>query len=581
MAELTRNRTAMPASPDSSSRMNAAEALVRILRSAGVGQAFGIASGKLMPLVKALSTTPALRYVGVRHEASAAFMAAGAYAGTGKVAVCFGETGPGGLNLLSGMGVSFANNLPVLAITSSHASHLADPSRGVFSASDNERLFAPVVKWTATVRDPARVPELVRWALREALTGRPGPVHLDFPADVLAAKAQFDSADLDAPLETYVPSGRQGADPTDIARAAALIRSAERALFIAGGGVVASGAAEDFRALAHAAGALAISTQMGLGVAPTSSPNFIGQGGIIGGEGSLRALREADLLVAVGCRFSSWMWPDGASGWSSRPNQKLIHIDIDPTVMGRSPRVEVGLVGDARTVLRQLMGELGSATSPPSSWLLEVLAAHARYRAELETLANGADEAVMHPAALAKRVGEVIGEDGRVVFDGGHTSFWSNDFTPTVGPRTRFHDPGMAHLGFGLPFALALQHAFPGERVFNITGDGAFGFTLTELDTARRQGLNVINIVHNNAAWGVIRYAQQHGHGFSFGADLAGTDYAAVAQAFGCYGERVTRAQDVGPAVRRALESGRPAVIDAAVSFQPHPALPTFGRSSS
>lgn len=134
---------------------------------------FGIASGKLMPLIKAIAGTPELRYVGVRHEASAAFMAAGAFAGTGRIAVCLGETAPGGLNLLSGMGVSFANNLPVLAITSSHASHLAAPSRGAFSAGDNERLFSPLVKWSGTVREPRRIPEVIRWALREALSGRP------------------------------------------------------------------------------------------------------------------------------------------------------------------------------------------------------------------------------------------------------------------------------------------------------------------------------------------------------------------------------------------------------------------------
>ena len=302
---------------------------------------------------------------------------------------------------------------------------------------------------------------------------------------------------------------------------------------------------------------------------------------IIGGEASLRALREADVVVAAGCRFSSWMWPDGAPHWSAHSKQKLVHIDIDPTIMGRNLRVDVGLVGDAGAVLRQLLDEMGPTSSPLSRWSKEVLETHAHHRARLEELAARRDGDVMHPAALAKALGDVIGEDGLVVFDGGHTSFWSNDFTPTTSPRSRFHDPGMAHLGFGAPYALALQHAFPGRRVFNITGDGAFGFTLSELDTARRYGLNIINIVHNNAAWGVIGFAQQHGNGFSFGADLEGTEYAAISRAFGCFGERVSRVEEVKPALRRALDSGQPAVIEAMVAFEPHPALPTFGRSSA
>jgi thiamine pyrophosphate-dependent acetolactate synthase large subunit-like protein len=562
-------------------RLNGAEAIVRLLRAAGIEQVFGIASGKLMPLIKALAAAPDLRFVGVRHEAAAAFMAAGAFAGTGRIAVCLGETAPGGLNLLSGMGTSFANNLPALAITSSHNSRLAAPSRGAFSAGDNERLFAPMVKWTTTVRDPARIPEVIHWALREAFSGRPGPVHLDIPADVLSGEADFDAKQLDAPLEAYVPGSRQGADTAAALAAVALIRPAERPLFVAGGGVIASGATEVFRALADRAGALAISTQMGLGAAPSTGAQFIGQGGILGGEASLRALREADVILAVGCRFSSWMWPDGPPVWGGRPDQKLVHLDIDPAVMGRNLRVDVGLVGDARTILEQMLGHFGPKAASLSAWSVDVLRTHALYRARLDALASAGDGPAMHPAAFAKAVGEVIGEDGLVVFDGGHTSFWSNDFTPTTAPRSRFHDPGMAQLGFGTPFALALQHAFPGQRVFNITGDGAFGFTLAELDTARRYGLNTINVIHNNAAWGVIRFAQQHGHGFSFGADLAGTDYAAIARAFGCFGERVSRVEDVKPAIERAIGSGLPAVIEGMVSFEPHPMLPIFGRSSA
>ena len=181
----------------------------------------------------------------------------------------------------------------------------------------------------------------------------------------------------------------------------------------------------------------------------------------------------------------------------------------------------------------------------------------------------------MHPAPLARAIGGWLPDDALAVYDGGHTTFWSNDLTRALEPRTRFHDPGMAHLGFGLPYALALQAAFPERLVVNITGDGAFGFTLAELDTARRLGLPVVTVIHDNAAWGVIRFGQERG-GFDLDTALEGMDYAAVARAFGCHGERVTELAEVTPALERALASGLPAVVDVETRFVPHPSLPRF-----
>ena len=179
-------------------------------------------------------------------------------------------------------------------------------------------------------------------------------------------------------------------------------------------------------------------------------------------------------------------------------------------------------------------------------------------------------------SALARRLGDLMPADALAVFDGGHTSFWSNEATPATAPRTRFHDPGMCQLGFGLPFALALQRARPGTPVWHLTGDGSFGFTLNELDTARREGLPVLTVVHHNAAWGVIRAGQQRA-GFALGTDLAGTDYAAIARGFGCHGEVITRLDDLDAALARARASGLPAVIDCRTRWVPHPCMPDFG----
>jgi acetolactate synthase-1/2/3 large subunit len=186
----------------------------------------------------------------------------------------------------------------------------------------------------------------------------------------------------------------------------------------------------------------------------------------------------------------------------------------------------------------------------------------------------------MHPAALADELGRALPRDALVAYDGGHTTFWSNDLTPALEPRSRFHEPGMAHLGFGLPCALALKALHPGRAAVNITGDGAFGFTMAELDTARRLGLAAVTVIHDNASWGVIRLGQSRG-GFELGTDLEGTDYAAVARALGCHGERIERPEQVAPALERALASGLPAVIDARVAFVPHPGMRRFAAAGA
>jgi thiamine pyrophosphate-dependent acetolactate synthase large subunit-like protein len=186
----------------------------------------------------------------------------------------------------------------------------------------------------------------------------------------------------------------------------------------------------------------------------------------------------------------------------------------------------------------------------------------------------------MHPAALADELGRALPAGALATFDGGHTTFWSNDLTPALEPRTRFHEPGMGHLGFGLPAALALQARFPDRAVVGITGDGAFGFTMAELDTARRHGLRAVQVIHDNASWGVIHLAQDRS-GFELGTALEGSDYAAVARALGCHGERIDRPDQVAPALDRALSSGLPAVIDARVAFVPHPGMPRFAAAGS
>jgi len=289
-------------------------------------------------------------------------------------------------------------------------------------------------------------------------------------------------------------------------------------------------------------------------------------------------MQEADVVLAVGCRFSSWLWTGVGPAVLGWPRQELIQIDVDPAAIGRLRAVSVGLLGDARAVLGQLLEAVGPA-SADGAWVDSLVAEHRRDREAMLAAATPVD-GVMHPAALADALGRALPDHALVTYDGGHTTFWSNDLTPALEPRTRFHEPGMGHLGFGIPAALALKARYPDRAVVNVTGDGAFGFTMPELDTARRHGLAAVHVIHNNESWGVIRMAQGRG-GFELGTGLEATDYAAVARALGCHGERIERSEEVAPALDRALASGLPAVIDARVAFVPHPGMGRFAAAGS
>jgi acetolactate synthase-1/2/3 large subunit len=558
-------------------RLTGAEALVRILAAEEIGFAFGVVGGKLAPLLHAIHREQSIRYVGVRHESSAPLMAAAVYAGSGRMAVALGEMGPGGLNLAAGAGTAFNNNLAVLLVTTNQHRAASYPHAGMFMDLDTLAVFRPVTKWNAVAHDARRIPELARRTFREALSGRPGPVHLDIPQDVLAQVCEFADDEFDVPPHRYRGIAGSRPAPQQITAAAQMLRHARRPLIVAGGGVVVSGAERRIGELAQLLQAPAIPTQMALGAVPTDSPFFVGHGGLIGGDAVHAAFAQADVVLAVGCRFSSWMWDD--RGPLARRDHRLININVDPSALGAPALHEIAMQADADLALADLLAELGSAPAlaVEPDWLSGMRRARADYESKLDQMASDPSP-VMHPAALAKAIAAALPRDALAVYDGGHTTFWSNDFTPAYGVRTRFHEPGMSQLGFGLPYALSLAVQNPGTPVVNITGDGAFGFTIQELDTARRYRLPVVNIIHNNASWGIIAAGQRSQLDFEMGTRLDETDYAAIAHGFGCFGATVTQPDELAPALALALASGLPSVIDCQTRFVPHPCLPAFGR---
>jgi thiamine pyrophosphate-dependent acetolactate synthase large subunit-like protein len=557
------------------------EALTAGLVAAGVREVFGIAGGKFAPLLEAIAREPRLRFIGTRHEAAASFMATAVAHRTGRLAACMAEMGPGALNLASGLDTAFTNHLPVLAITAGTPAPLSAPAHGQVMDLDAASVFGAVTRWRATLAHPERTAELLARAVHEALGGGRGPVHLEVGYDVLSAPDAGDAGALHRAVLTATGGGRPRADEELVGRAAALLRDAERPLLIGGGGVVAADGGADLRALAARLDAPVLVTQMGIGLLADDDPALVGQGGVVFGEAVLRALHEADVVLAAGCRFSSWLWDGAVVAGAQNRDQRLVHLDIDPSEIGRLRPADVALIGDARAVLESLVAALGDGDRPACAdpqWRAGLWEQRQAYLQDLDRLASEppAADGAMHPAALARALGDAIPADALVVYDGAHTSFWSNDLTPVSGPRTRFHDPGAGHLGFGVPYAHALALLEPDRPVIDITGAGAFGFSVAELDTAVRLGLSAVHVIHDNQAWGVIGHSQRR-LGFELGTTLAGTDYARIARGFGAHGERIDSPQEVGPALERALGAGGPAVIDARVRFVAHPGLPRFG----
>ena len=555
-------------------RLDGGAALARALIACGVDDLFGVPAGKLGPFLGVVADEPRIRHLGVRHEAAAAWMAAATFHATGRLAACYGEMGPGAHNLVGGLGTARANGLAVLVLTSGVPTHLGPAARGLTMAADVSGLMRATTKWSAVAGSPEQIPGLVRTAAREATSGRPGPVYLELPADVLTTSFDVEPGELDARPERDRPSPLAA---TDVERAASLLAGAARPLLVAGGGVVLGDASAELRRLAARLGAAATATQMGLGTVSSADPAFFGHGGLIGGEPVLRALREADVVLLAGSRVSSWLWEGSAPALGGPPDQRVIHLDVDPSAAaGALPHRTLVLAGDVRDGLASLLVALGDGPARADrTWLDSLVAAH---KAHLAQLFEGADDGVapMHPATLARELADWLPDDALAVYDGGHTTFWSNDLTPALEPRTRFHDPGMAHLGFGLPYALALQVAHPGRTVVNVTGDGAFGFTLAELDTARRHGLPVVTVIHDNAAWGVIRFGQARA-GFELDTALEGADYAAVARAFGCHGE--TGHERRRRSVRRSTARSRRGSLRSSTSRHASsrtPSLPRF-----
>jgi acetolactate synthase I/II/III large subunit len=536
--------------------------LAGLLTEHGVRHVFGVPGGQTLALYDAiLDSGGALRHVLVRDERTAAY-AADAYARvTGRAGVCDATVGPGAAKLPSGLGEALGASVPVVALVSDLPARLA-PHRYRSAASqalDQAALLAPVTKWHATVPDAATMPALVRQAFREATTGRPGPVVLFLPQDVLDSPAKGEPALPGSARFGSFPAFRPAADPEDAAAAVAVLQRAQRPFVLAGGGVLHSRAGAELAALAEYLSAAVGTTLSGKGAIAEDHPLAVGVTGSMGTAAAAAALAEADVVLLAGTKAGSGATFD----WSlPRADQAIIQLDVDPAELGRAFPLAAAVLADARSGLRSLLAMLGEP-GDRAGWRVRVAELTAAWRAQRD--AERASNAVpIAPQRVLAEIETALGDEDILICDASLASGWGGVYLEQRQAGRRVLCPrGQAGLGYALPAAIGVATAEPTRRIVVLTGDGALGYAAGELATLAELSLPVTVVVLNNRSLGWIRWYRRIAFGRGWeDEDFADVTFAEVAKGFGIAGQRVAEPALLAAALREALESERPALVD-------------------
>jgi len=528
------------------------ELVAETLKRIGITDFFFIMGGPINEVLTH-SMKRGIRGVDVRHEQAAA-MSAHAYARvTNKPGLCMGASGPGTINLTTGLANALIDCSPVVAFGGS--SPVSEYGNGAFQEIDQVAVMKPVTKWANRVYETRRIPEYVDLAFRQAISGKPGPVYLDLPSDVInnvIDDALVKWPDLTRTLERHRPQG----DPALIEQAIKLIEGARRPVVLSGSGVLWSDAIDEMREWLDKTGMPIYTTPQGRGVLPEDHPHaFL--------NARSTALKEADLLLIVGTRLNyvfGHIAPPRVSATA-----KVIRIDIDPTELAANTRVDLGIVGDAKAVMRQLLAAGGSRVAAGSfaDWRGKLAAIETAKRPEAEQ-AMSTDNTPIHPLRLCKEVRDFIDRDAILVVDGQEILNYGRQSIPTFNPRHRINSGTFGIMGVGMPFGVGAKVAHPDKQVVVLHGDGSFGLNAMELDTAARHKLPVIVVISLNGGWTADPKKEKPGR------DLGYTRFDLFAQSLGCHGEQVERPEDIGPALQRAKErikDGRPALVNVVTDF--------------
>lgn len=523
--------------------------MVRALKNEGVKAAFYLMGGPNYGLA-ADCLANGITAVDVRHE-QAASMAAHAYARvTGTPGVCFGASGPGVVNMLTGVANAYHDAVPLIAIGGGSA--IEQSHREPFQEVDQMGLARPVTKWCAQIVHTARIPEMMSMAFRHALSGRPGTVFLDVPGDVLNGSVEESQVMWPA---NYRTTARPLGDPALVKKAVDLLAKAQRPVIITGSGILWSGASPELQRFVDTVRVPFYTTPQGRGVIPEDHPlAFLGARSF--------AFRNADVVLVVGTR------PNYVIGGLMPPRfsaeAKVVMVNVEAEDIGLNRGVDVGIVGDAKMVLQQLIeeakGRLAGQKAPPwQGWLNELRQREEAHNERMQPLLNS-DAVPIHPLRLCHELRKFMDRDAILCVDGNETLHFARQSIPSFVPAHRLNSGTLGYMGVGLPFGVGAKVAKPDKQVVVLHGDGSFGMNAMEIDTLVRLKLPVLTVICNNAGW-TARSKESN----PAGRDLQYTRYDLMALGLGAHSEHVERPEHIRPALERAAASRQPAVVNVIV----------------
>ncbi|AVX19919.1 acetolactate synthase, large subunit [Carboxydocella sporoproducens DSM 16521] len=540
--------------------------LVKCLEAEGVEHIFGYPGGAVLNIYDALFDSN-ICHILVRHEQGAAHAADGYARATGKVGVCLATSGPGATNLVTGLATAYMDSIPIVAFTGQVATGLI--GKDSFQEADIFGITLPITKHSFLVKNLEDLPFTIKAAFKIAREGRPGPVLIDLPRDIMAAKGHFRY-----PEKICLPGFKPVYDghPEQIAQAVRLIQESSKPVIYAGGGVIASGAARHLLELAELIQAPVTTTLMGLGAFPGDHPLFLGMLGMHGTVAANFAVSHCDLLIAIGCRFD-----DRVTGKIEEfaPGARIIHIDIDPAEIGKNVRVDVPIVGDVGRVLSELNSKL--VARAPGDWLATVEAWKENHPLRYSKEGEG-----IKPQYVVEELRrQTRGMKVKITTEVGQNQMWAAQYFTFTEPRSLITSGGLGTMGFGLPAAIGAAVACPDHVVIDIAGDGSIQMNSQELATAVQYNLPVKVVILNNGYLGMVRQWQELFYNRRYSqVDMSwAPDFIKLAEAYGAKGLRATRPEEVPEVLATALATPGPVVVDIVVDREENvlPMVPPGG----
>lgn len=547
--------------------LTGSEILAKALRREGVDDLFFIMGGPML-LAEESCIKEGIRPIDVRHEQAAAMMGQAYSRLLNKPSVCMAASGPGVTNLVTGIANALVDCVPVVAIGGS--SPYNQYGRQVFQEIDQIAFMRPCVKWAERVYNLKRIPEMVNVAFQKAMSGKPGPVYLDLPGDVLYQK--IDESEIDWTISgRSIARARPHADPDLIAAWKDALLAAKKPVIISGGGILWSEAWEPLQQFVEAAGIPFYTTPQGRGVIPEDHPlSFL----------TMRstAFREADLIMVLGTRMNYIIGHAAPPRFNA--DAKIVRVDIDQEEVSTSPRaVDIGIVGDVQAVLNQIISAIdGAVTSDRyADWTRQLADGEATKR-QRPGANSQSDEQPIHPLRLCEEIKNFMNRDAILVVDGQEILNFGRQSMPTFAPGHRLNSGPFGTMGVGLPFGLGAKVAKPDKQVIVVHGDGSFGLNAMELDTAVRHNIAVLVVISLNGGWTADPDGNKPGR------DLGYTRYDKMAEALGCYGEYVEDPADLRAALERAqakVDAGSVAVVNVKTDYRARAGTVAFAQYST